>query len=146
MTSSSSKAAIKSEPQAIVVPKEIVQEGKVFIRISAEDRRPVFLSPDVFRGQLCVNIREFFVDQTAVEYSSDTEEETEADKTPYYKATKKGVNLTEAEFNSLANSVTRVQTILKRLKRKQAKVFAAHQLRQSAIDAAKFKTPTNVCE
>ena len=140
-SSSAAKATTKSEPQAIVVPKEIIQEGKIFIRVSAEDRKnPVFLTPDVFRGALCVNIREFFVDDTSVKYSSDTEEETGAAKTPFYKATKKGVNLTEAEFNSLANSISRVQTIVKRLKHKQAKVLAAHQ--QRIADAAKFKTPT----
>ena len=133
--SSTSKAA------AIVVPKEIVQNGKVFIRITGEDRKPVFVSPDVFRGQICVNIREFFVDNTAIESSSDTEGEEEAneEKKPFFKATKKGVNLTEAEFTSLVNCVPRIQTIVKRLKRKQAKVLAAQQQRSS--DAATFKTP-----
>ena len=130
----SSKAASKT----IIVPKEIIQEGKVFIRITGEDRRPVFVSPDVFRGQICVNIREFFIDETIVEYSSentDTEQEAKEEKEPFFKATKKGVNLTEEEFNSLVNCVPRVQTILKRLKRKQAKVCAAQQQRRT--DAAR---------
>ena len=130
----SSKAASKT----IIVPKEIIQEGKVFIRITGEDRRPVFVSPDVFRGQICVNIREFFIDDTIVDYSSentDTEQEAKEEKEPFFKATKKGVNLTEGEFNSLVNCVPRVQTILKRLKRKQAKVLAAQQQRRT--DAAR---------
>ena len=128
-----------SKAAAIVVPKEIVQNGKVFIRITGEDRKPVFVSPDVFRGQICVNIREFFVDN--IESSSDTEGEEEAneEKKTFFKATKKGVNLTEAEFTSLVNCVPRIQTIVKRLKRKQAKVLAAQQQRSS--DAATFKTP-----
>ena len=131
----SSKAAA---PKTIIVPKEIIQEGKVFIRITGEDRRPVFVSPDVFRGQICVNIREFFIDETNVEYSSESEQEAKEakeEKEPFFKATKKGVNLTEGEFNSLVNCVPRVQTILKRLKRKQAKVLAAQQQRRT--DAAR---------
>ena len=96
------------------------------------------MSPDVFRGQICVNIREFFIDETNVDYSSentDTEQEAKEEKEPFFKATKKGVNLTEGEFNSLVNCVPRVQTILKRLKRKQAKVLAAQQQRRT--DAAR---------
>ena len=133
----SSKAASKT----IIVPKEIIQEGKVFIRITGEDRRPVFVSPDVFRGQICVNIREFFIDETIVEYSSentDTEQEAKEEKEPFFKATKKGVNLTEEEFNSLVNCVPRVQTILKRLKRKQTKVWAAQKQRDAARNLVKI--------
>ena len=131
----------KATSKTIIVPKEIIQEGKVFIRITGEDRRPVFVSPDVFRGQICVNIREFFIDETIVDYSSentDTEQEAKEEKEPFFKATKKGVNLTEGEFNSLVNCVPRVQTILKRLKRKQAKVWAAQQQRDAARNLVKI--------
>ena len=131
----------KATSKTIIVPKEIIQEGKVFIRITGEDRRPVFVSPDVFRGQICVNIREFFIDDTIVDYSSentDTEQEAKEEKEPFFKATKKGVNLTEGEFNSLVNCVPRVQTILKRLKRKQAKVWAAQQQRDAARNLVKI--------
>ena len=100
------------------------------------------MSPDVFRGQICVNIREFFIDDTIVDYSSentDTEQEAkEEEKKPFFKATKKGVYLTEGEFNSLVNCVPRVQTILKRLKRKQAKVWAAQKQRDAARNLVKI--------
>lgn len=129
-SSSSSTAAAKVDRREdSAVSQEIKQDGKVMIRISEKDRKPVFVTPCVFRGQLYVNVREFFVEESVTDCSTtDTEgEEEEAGETlpasvPYFKATTRGVALTEAEFDKFVSSIERVQTLVKRLKRKQAKV------------------------
>ena len=40
---------------------EIRQGGKLLIRINEPDRKHVFICPEIFRGNLYVNVREFFV-------------------------------------------------------------------------------------
>ena len=34
---------------------------KILLRINEPDRKPVFICPEIFRGNLYVNVREFFV-------------------------------------------------------------------------------------
>lgn len=104
------------------VPGELVQDGKHLIKISEENRNLVFVSPDIYRGQVYVNIREYFIPKEEIETDTSDEEEGEAVSTiPYLKATKKGVCLSELEFTLLINKLNRIQTLIKRLKKRQTK-------------------------
>ena len=126
MTSSSTKPA--SGVTLKKIPGELVQDGKHFVKISAENRNLVFISPDLFRGQVFVNVREYFIPQEEIETDNSEEEEEEKEEVdavstiPYLRPTKKGVCLNELEFNLMINKLNRVQTLIKRLKKRQKKV------------------------
>ena len=100
---------------------EIRQGGKLLIRINEPDRKHVFICPEIFRGNLQVNLREYFVDNSLLTSSDDTEIEDQEEQTPYFTATTRGVSLTETEFNNVIKCGMRVQTMIKRLKKKQTK-------------------------
>ena len=122
-TSASTGAAATS---AVVkqIPGELIQDGKHLVKISEENRNLVFLSPDMFRGQIYVNIREFYIpeeEKISVGDTSDEEDNEPICTVPYMRATKKGVCLTELEFNLMINKLDRVQTLIKRLKKRQSK-------------------------
>ena len=124
MTSSSTKPA--SGVTLKKIPGELVQDGKHLVKISAENRNLVFISPDLFRGQVFVNVREYFIPQEEIETDNSEEEEKEevdaVSTIPYLRPTKKGVCLNELEFNLMINKLNRVQTLIKRLKKRQKKV------------------------
>ena len=106
---SSSSSASGSTYQNSSSCEEIRQDGKTMLRLS--DRKHIFIVPDIFRGQLYVNIREYRIDNTV-------ETETDEDR---YLPTKKGVCFNEEEFHAFVERLDRVQGIVKRLKRKLKK-------------------------
>ena len=123
-SSSASSAATSATIQQI--PGELIQDGKHLVKISEENRNLVFLSPDIFKGKIYVNIREYFIPEEEKQTGTSDEEEEEEEAgpistVPYMKATKKGVCLTELEFNLMINKLNRVQTLIKRLKKRQNK-------------------------
>ena len=98
--------------------KEFTQEEKTFIPIGCG--RHIFVVPDIFLGQVRVNIREYFVKEKTVkkqEAEEEEEEEEEESKAarPTFIPTRRGVSLTVSEFELLCEKVVRVQKCVKRL-------------------------------
>ena len=98
-------------------PRDVYQDNKLLFAVGAQ--KPIFLVPDVFMGQLKIGIREYYL------RSSDSEDElgTEnhdllrnADVRPYYQPTKRGVSLSETEFDRLITKADQARRVIRRLK------------------------------
>ena len=94
--------------------REFLQDGKRFLPLGGQ-KKNVFVVPDVFAGQVRVNIREYFL---AKEDSSDSDTEDKTEQRDYYLPTKKGVSLTIVEFEQLCNKLESAKKIVKRLQKK----------------------------
>ena len=98
---------------------EITQDGKVLIKLS--DRKPLFIVPDVFREKVYINIREYYLNKREEEEEEEEEDDDEEENTPYLFPTKKGVCITEEEFEVFLNKIARVKSVVKRLKKEKTK-------------------------
>ena len=115
MASNAYSSASSSSSSSYNSSEEIRQDGKIMLRLS--DRKHIFIVPDIFRGQLYVNIREYMIDNTI---ESDSDEER-------FVPTKKGVCLNEEEFHGFIERLDRVRSIVKRLKKKLRKSADGHR-------------------
>ena len=102
---------------SVAEPRDVYQDNKLLFAVGAQ--KPIFLVPDVFMGQLKIGIREYYL------RSSDSEDElgTEnhdllrnADVRPYYQPTKRGVSLSETEFDRLITKADQARRVIRRLK------------------------------
>ena len=97
-------------------PRDVYQDNKLLFAVGTQ--KPIFLVPDVFMGQLKIGIREYYI------RSSDSEDEStenndllrNADVRPYYTATKRGVSLSESEFDRLISKADQARRVIRRLK------------------------------
>ena len=100
-------------------PRDVYQDNKLLFAVGAQ--KPIFLVPDVFMGQLKIGIREYYL------RSSDNKDEDElgtenhdllrnADVRPYYQPTKRGVSLSETEFDRLITKADQARRVIRRLK------------------------------
>ena len=97
-------------------PRDVYQDNKLLFAVGTQ--RPIFLVPDVFMGQLKIGIREYYI------RSSDSEDEStenndllrNADVRPYYSPTKRGVSLSESEFDRLISKADQARRVIRRLK------------------------------
>ena len=104
-------------------PRDVYQDNKLLFAVGTQ--KPVFLVPDVFMGQLKIGIREYYI------RSSDSEgESTEnndllrnADVRPYYSPTKRGVSLSESEFDRLISKADQARRVIRRLKTRLDKSY-----------------------
>ena len=117
MASSSSSSSSTPWSSYFENSDEITQDGKVLIKLS--DRKPLFIVPDVFREKVYINIREYYLNKREEEEEEDEDDEEE--NTPYLFPTKKGVCITEEEFEVFLNKIARVKSVVKRLKKEKTK-------------------------
>ena len=103
--------------QTLFQKKEFIQDEKTFIPIGCG--RHIFVVPDIFRGQVRINIREYFVrEKTIKKEEEEEEEEGESKAAPppsRYIPTRRGVSLTVSEFELLSEKIERAQKLIKRL-------------------------------
>ena len=104
-------------------PRDVYQDNKLLFAVGTQ--KPVFLVPDVFMGQLKIGIREYYI------RSSDSEDEStenndllrNADVRPYYSPTKRGVSLSESEFDRLISKADQARRVIRRLKTRLDKSY-----------------------
>ena len=120
MASSSSSSSSTPWSSYFENSDEITQDGKVLIKLS--DRKPLFIVPDVFREKVYINIREYYLNKREEEEEEEEEDDDdEEENTPYLFPTKKGVCITEEEFEVFLNKIARVKSVVKRLKKEKTK-------------------------
>ena len=115
VTASAPASAPVSAPAAATsnsVPDDtnFVQDGKSFFPVG--EKKHIFVVPDVFRGKVYVNIREYFVENHDDEDDTDIEQDNTR---PYYKPTKSGICLNVKEFEKLCQKIEKTKTAVKRL-------------------------------
>ena len=105
--------------QELFKKKEVIQDEKTFIPIGIG--RHIFVVPDIFRGEVRINIREYFV-REAYKLKKEGKEESEeggeskaVPPPPRYIPTRRGVSLTVSEFELLTEKIERTQKLVKRL-------------------------------
>ena len=104
--------------QELFKKKDVIQDEKTFIPIGIG--RHIFVVPDIFKGQVRINIREYFVkeaDKLKKEGKEESEGESKAvpPPQPRYTPTRRGVSLTVTEFEQLCGKIGRIQKFVKRL-------------------------------
>ena len=137
MASSSSSSSSSSTPWSsrFQDSEEINQDGKVLIKLS--DRKPVFIVPDIFREKVYINIREYYIKKSE---SEEEEEEEEGDEVPYLLPTKRGVCFTEEEFDVFCDKISRVKSLVKRLRKKNQKASNKRRHREEFQDSDRKKS------
>ena len=99
-------------------PRDVYQDNKLLFAVGAQ--KPIFLVPDVFMGQLKIGIREYYLrssDNSEDELGTENHDLLRnADVRPYYQPTKRGVSLSETEFDRLITKADQARRVIRRLK------------------------------
>ena len=115
--SSASASAPASSSKYPTDDSAFTQELKRFIPLG---KRGIFIVPDTFRGEVRINIREYFAFSNNSE-EQEKEEDTAAAVRPYLYPSKKGVSLTLQEFETLCGRLETTKKEVKRLQRQLCK-------------------------
>ena len=117
--SSASASAPASSSKYPTDDSAFTQELKRFIPLG---KRGIFIVPDTFRGEVRINIREYFAfSNNSEEQQEKKEEDTAAAVRPYLYPSKKGVSLTLQEFETLCGRLETTKKEVKRLQRQLCK-------------------------